>query len=58
MPIDTKNGAIEITLIDFVLKIDAGEIVMINVGSVAYSYKYESLTNNYKFFKKKGTDRK
>lgn len=52
MPIEMNKGAVEITFIDYVLKIDAGEIVMSNAGSVVFSYKYESQTKKYKLLKK------
>ena len=52
MPIEMNKGAVEITFIDYVLKIDAGEIVMSNAGGVVFSYKYESQTKKYKLLKK------
>lgn len=52
MPIEINKGAVEITFIDYVLKIDAGEIVMSNAGSVVFSYKYERQTKKYKLLKK------
>lgn len=52
MPLEIHNGSIEITLIDYVLKIDKGEIVMSNTGSIVFSYKYDSQTKKYKLLKK------
>ena len=52
MPIEMHKGTVEITLIDYVLKINAGEIVMSNAGSVVFSYKYENQTKKYKLLKK------
>jgi hypothetical protein len=52
MPIEINKGAVEITLIDYILKIDAGEIVMSNAGSAVFSYKYESQTKKYRLLKK------
>ncbi len=36
MPIEMNKGAIEITFIDYVLKSNAGEVVMGNTGSVIF----------------------
>lgn len=51
MPIEVNKGSVEITLIDYLLKNNAGEIAMTNTGSVIYSYKYESQTKKYKLLK-------
>lgn len=52
MPIELNKGNVEITLIDYILKNNAGEIAMSNTGSVIYSYKYENQTRKYKLLKK------
>lgn len=52
MPIELNKGNVEITLIDYILKSNNGEIAMNNTGNVIYSYKYENETGKYKLLKK------
>jgi len=52
LPIESNKGNFEITIIDYLIKIHAGEITMSNAGSVIYRYKYEGSKNRYKMIKK------
>lgn len=52
MPVEMNNGTVEIILIDYVLKSDAGKVTMSNAGSVVFSYKYESKSKKYKLLQK------
>ncbi|MEO6638381.1 MAG: hypothetical protein ABIN25_08895 [Ginsengibacter sp.] len=52
MPVEMNRGTVEIVLIDYVIKGNAGEVIMSNTGSVVYSYKYESKSNKYTLLKK------
>jgi hypothetical protein len=52
MPVEMNKGAVEIILIDYVLKSNAGEVVMGNTGSVVFSYKYQGQSKKYKLLKK------
>lgn len=52
MPIEMNNGIIEITLIDYVIKIDGSEVLLYNNGSAVYSYKYEIRKKKYMFLRK------
>ncbi len=50
MPIQVNKGIVEITLVDYMLINNLGEIQMSNTGSVSFSYKYKN--NKYKFLNK------
>lgn len=52
MPIELRKGVIEITLVDYVLKNNAGEITMSNTGSVVFSYTYDNQNKRYRLLKK------
>lgn len=52
MPVEINKGIVEITLIDYVIKSNAGDVIMSNAGSVVYRYIYESRVNKYKLLKK------
>jgi hypothetical protein len=52
MPVEMNRGIIEITLIDYILKLKTDEILMSNTGSEIYSYKYESKSRKYTLLKK------
>lgn len=52
MPVEMNKGTVEIVLVDYVIRDNAGEVIMSNAGSVIYSYKYESKSSKYTLIKK------
>lgn len=52
MPVEMNKGTVEIVLVDYVIRDNAGEVIMSNAGSVIYSYKYESKNSKYTLIKK------
>ena len=52
MPIEIKDGVLEITLIDYILESRDYEVIMNNAGSVVYCYKYERKFKKYKLISK------
>ncbi|HMO31356.1 MAG TPA: hypothetical protein PKE07_00020 [Lacibacter sp.] len=52
MPVEMNKGTVEIVLVDYVIRDNAGEVMMSNAGSIVYSYRYESKSSKYKLIKK------
>lgn len=52
MPFEIKSGDIGVTLIDYVLRDENGEIMMNHTGSSTYVYRYSSKSKQYQLLRR------